>query len=285
VADMRQCPVLPPAVSGLLMPLRVLIGAMDQRDRLPQIELAAGDHVVALVLRHLEPLSAADAQRLRAFAAEHGVQWWLQPGGPQTVHLLDDTGPELDYALPEYGVRLPFKPTDFTQVNHQINTALVSLALKLLDSQPQDRVADLFCGLGNFTLPLATRSASVLGIEGSATLVARASENAAANGLSQRAAFQVANLFELTPDAWQALGHFERVLVDPPREGALAVAQALSSGGPRPARVVYVSCNPATLARDAGVLCHEGGWRLRAAGVVNMFPNTSHVESIAVFEP
>jgi 23S rRNA (uracil1939-C5)-methyltransferase len=294
VADMRQCPVLPPAVSGLLMPLRVLIGAMDQRDRLPQIELAAGDHVVALVLRHLEPLSAADAQRLRAFAAEHGVQWWLQPGGPQTVHLLDDTGPELDYALPEYGVRLPFKPTDFTQVNPAINRVLVHRALRLLAPQPGERVIDWFCGLGNFTLPLARcvgPQGRVLGIEGSETLVQRARDNAALNALSAHTRFEARNLFELAADDLPALGPAERWLIDPPREGAFALVKALAglhaappAGWRPPRRIVYVSCNPATLARDAGLLVHQAGYRCSAAGVVNMFPHTAHVESLAVFD-
>ena len=259
VADMRECHVLPRAVSDLLMPLRALVGSMDARDKLPQIELAMGDGVTALVLRHLEPLSAPDAQRLRAFAAEHGVQWWLQPKGPDTVHLLDEGGPELGYTLPEFGVRMPFKPTDFTQVNHQINTVLVGRALRLLDVQPGERVIDWFCGLGNFTLPLATQAREVLGIEGSEALVERSRQNAARNGLSAKTSFEARNLFELTPDDLVSWGESDRWLVDPPREGAFALAKALSdlAQAPRPGwtpprRIVYVSCNPATLARDAG---------------------------------
>jgi 23S rRNA (uracil1939-C5)-methyltransferase len=290
VADMRECHVLTSDVSALLLPLRELVGGLTIRDRLPQVEVAKGDAVTALVLRVLDPPTEADLAAIRQFARTHEVEIWLQPKGPDTIRIVStpdgvDGPSRLSYRLPDFDLSMPFRPTDFTQVNHQVNATLVSTAIRLLDPQPTDRVADLFCGLGNFTLPLATRSASVLGIEGSATLVARAGDNAAANGLSTRAEFRTANLFELTPGDWQAMGAFDRVLVDPPREGALAVAQALAAPGPRPSRVVYVSCNPATLARDAGILCHEGGWLLRAAGVVNMFPNTSHVESMAVFEP
>ena len=293
VADMDSCEVLPPHVSAMLLPLRELISAMDQRDRLPQIELAVGDEVTALVLRHLEPLSSADTQRLREFGALHRVQWWLQPKGPDTVHRLDSDGPELAYALPEFGVTMPFKPTDFTQVNTQINRVLVSRALRLLEPQRDERVIDWFCGLGNFTLPIATLTREVLGIEGSEALVQRSRENAAHNGLAQKASFAARNLFELAPADLIAFGEAERWLVDPPREGAFALAKALADlhGDPAlapgyraPKRIVYVSCNPATLARDAGLLVHQAGYRCTAAGAVNMFPHTAHVESIAVFD-
>ncbi len=289
VADMAVCPVLPQKVSELLLPLRELIGAMEQRDRLPQIELAAGDTVTALVLRHLEPLSAADAQRLRDFGAEHGVQWWLQPGGPDTVQRLDDTGPVLSYGLPEFGVNMPFKPTDFTQVNPQINRVLVQRAVRLLGVEPGHRVIDWFCGLGNFTLPLATLAREVLGLEGSEALVQRARDNARANGLATNTRFEAQNLFEIGPDDLRRHGEAERWLVDPPREGAFALAKAVADahaagGFVLPGRIVYVSCNPATLARDAGLLVHQGGYRCTAAGVVNMFPHTAHVESMAVFD-
>ncbi len=289
VADMSVCPVLPTHVSALLPALRDLIGGMDQRDRLPQIELAVGDRVTALVLRHLEPLSTADQGRLRAFAAEHGVQWWLQPKGPETVHRLDEGGAPLDYALPEYGVRMPFKPTDFTQVNAQINRVLVDRAVRLLDPQPHERVLDWFCGLGNFTLPLARRAAEVVGLEGSETLVQRARDNAALNGLAAKTGFEARDLFELTPEELRALGTAQRWLVDPPREGAFALAKVLADlsgaeGWTPPQRIVYVSCNPATLARDAGLIVHQAGYRCSAAGVVNMFPHTAHVESLAVFD-
>jgi 23S rRNA (uracil1939-C5)-methyltransferase len=289
VADMSVCPVLPPKVSAMLLPLRELIARMDQRDRLPQIELAAGEGVTALVLRHLEPLTAPDQVRLRAFAALHGVQWWLQPKGPDTVHLLDEGGPLLSYRLPEFGITMPFKPTDFTQVNPQINRVLVEQAVRLLAPEAHEQVIDWFCGLGNFTLPLATRAAGVLGIEGSETLVVRARDNAQANGLAARARFEARNLFEITPADLLAAGQAQRWLVDPPREGAFALAKALAdlqgtSGWAPPRRIVYVSCNPATLARDAGLLVHQAGYRCSLAGVVNMFPHTAHVESMAVFD-
>jgi 23S rRNA (uracil1939-C5)-methyltransferase len=215
IADMRECPVLPPRVSAMLMPLRALVMSMDARESLPQIELAMGDAVIALVLRHLEPLSAADETRLRGFAAEHGVQWWLQPKGPDSVRLLDEGGEALAYALPEFGITMPFKPTDFTQVNPHINRVLVQRAVGLLDVRPSERVVDWFCGLGNFTLPLATRAREVIGIEGSEVLVQRARDNARRNGL--RAEFAVRNLFELTSEALAAEGSADKWLVDPPR--------------------------------------------------------------------
>ena len=289
VADMEVCPVLPAKVSALLLPMRDLIGAMEQRERLPQIELAAGEGVTALVLRHLEPLSASDLQLLRDFAAVHDVQWWLQAKGPDTVRLLDEGGAALSYSLPEFGIHMPFKPTDFTQVNPHINRVLVQRAIRLLDPQADERVIDWFCGLGNFTLPLATRAREVLGIEGSETLVARARANAALNGLSAKTNFAARNLFDLTPDELKALGPAQRWLIDPPREGAFALAKAMaelhgSEGWAPPKRIVYVSCNPATLARDAGLLVHQAGYRCSLAGVVNMFPHTAHVESMAVFD-
>jgi len=301
VADIRECHVVPPHVSDLLLPLRELIGSMDAIETCPQIELACGDDVTALVLRHLEPLSEGDLARLRAFAQAHpGVQWWLQPKGPDTVRLLDEGGPPLAYGLPEFGITMPFKPTDFTQVNPHINRVLVARALRLLAARPDDRVIDWFCGLGNFTLPLATQAREVLGIEGSETLVARSRENCEFN---RRVAspgrafgdvkFLARNLFEITPAQLVADGIAQRWLVDPPREGAFALAKAMADLHQQPElrgawlppqRIVYVSCNPATLARDAGLLVHQAGYRCTAAGVVNMFPHTAHVESIAVFE-
>lgn len=288
VADMQTCLVLPPHVSALLMPLRELIGGMSRPDRMPQIEVAVGDESTVFCLRHLEPLTPDDLDRLRAFGGRHRIDWWLQPKGPETAHPLDPARADvLAYALPAYGLRMHYRPADFTQVNPYINQALIARSLTLLDVQPGDRVADLFCGLGNFSLPLATQGRAVVGIEGSATLVARAREDAARQGLADKAEFTELNLFEVDTDWLRGLGHFDRMLIDPPREGALAVAQALAALAPdeRPRRIVYVSCNPATLARDAGMLCHVGGWTLKAAGAVNMFPHTGHVESIAVFEP
>jgi 23S rRNA (uracil1939-C5)-methyltransferase len=298
VADIRECHVVPPHVSDLLLPLRELIGSMDAIETCPQIELACGDDVTALVLRHLEPLSEGDIAKLREFAKAHPiVQWWLQPKGPDTVKRLDEEGPELSYSLPEFGVTMPFRPTDFTQVNPHINRVLVARALRLLGVQPQHRVIDWFCGLGNFTLPIATLAGEVLGIAGSEALIARSRENYRRNEqLGCRLAttqFVARNLFEMTPEQLVADGMAERWLVDPPREGAFALAKALADLHQQkelrgawvpPSRIVYVSCNPATLARDAGLLVHQAGYRCTAAGVVNMFPHTAHVESIAVFE-
>jgi 23S rRNA (uracil1939-C5)-methyltransferase len=290
VADMSSCEVLPPFLSALLLPLREMVAGMDQRDRLPQIEVAVGAEVTALVLRHLEPLSDADLDRLRQFAARHGVQWWLQPKGPDTAHRLDADGPELAYELPEFGIRMPFKPTDFTQVNHHVNQAMVARALRWLDVRPHERVIDWFCGLGNFTLPLATQAREVLGLEGSETLVQRARDNARLNRVS--AQFGARNLFELTAQDLTDLGAADKWLIDPPREGAFALAKAVaelhaageSAAAVLPRRMVYISCNPATLARDAGLLVHQAGYRCLAAGAINMFPHTAHVESMAVFE-
>jgi 23S rRNA (uracil1939-C5)-methyltransferase len=300
VADIRECHVVPPHVSALLMPLRALIGSMDAIETCPQIELACGDEVTALVLRHLEPLSPGDLAKLRQFAADHpGVQWWLQPKGPDTVKLMDAGGPQLGYTLPEFGITMPFKPTDFTQVNPHINRVLVARAIRLLDAQAHERVIDWFCGLGNFTLPLATRAGQVLGIEGSEALVARSRENYRLNQAQAErplapTEFVARNLFEMTTQQLVEDGRADRWLVDPPREGAFALAKALADleqnpalKGPTwqpPRRIVYVSCNPATLARDAGLLVHQAGYRCVAAGVVNMFPHTAHVESIAVFD-
>lgn len=286
VADMTSCEVLPAKVSALLVPLRRLVESLSLTDRVPQIEVAVGDGVTALVLRHLQPLTQEDEQLLRSFASAHDVQWWLQPKGPETVHLLDADDPrQLSYTMPAFDVRMPFKPTDFTQVNHHINRVLVSRAMALLEPEPAERVLDLFCGLGNFTLPLARRSGEVLGIEGSQALVDRALAAAVANGIDN-ARFDVRNLFEMTPEDLIALGRFDRILIDPPREGAMAVSESLAAleSACRPRRIVYVSCNPATLARDAAILHHKGGYSVLAAGVVNMFPHTGHVESIAVFE-
>jgi 23S rRNA (uracil1939-C5)-methyltransferase len=298
VADMETCSVLPPPVSAMLLPLRELIFGMEARETCPQIELASGDDVTALVLRHLEPLSEGDVARLRAFGLQHGVQWWLQSKGPDTVKRLEEGGPTLSYRLPEFGITMPFKPTDFTQVNPYVNRVLVSRAIRLLDPQKNERVIDWFCGLGNFTLPIATLAGDVLGIEGNETLVARSRENFELNQTDRSApmcstAFVARNLFEMTPDMLVNDRGADKWLVDPPREGAFALAKALADlhqqpelrGEWRPPRrIVYVSCNPATLARDAGLFVHQAGYRCTFAGVVNMFAHTAHVESMAVFE-
>lgn len=283
VADMEGCDVLTPDVSALIRPLRDLIAGLSNSDRIPQIEIAAGERITVLVFRLLEPWNEDDAARVRAFAERHGVQIWEQRKGPETARPfwpLD--APELSYGLPEFGLVMPFRPTEFTQVNAAVNRALVSRALRLLDPRPGERIADLFCGLGNFTLPIARRGADATGIEGSAELVARARENALRNGLAN-AYFSVDNLFEMTPEKFAALGRFDKLLIDPPRSGAIEVVKSLP-GTDAPRRIVYVSCDPATLARDAEVLAHVKGYRLRAAGVANMFPHTAHVESIALFE-
>ena len=293
IADMKSCEILPPAVSRMLVPLRSLIAALSIRDRLPQIELAVGElegkQVIVMVLRVIEPPSEEDKAQLIAFANQWSVHFWLQSKGPDTALPFYPVDSSLAYTLPEFGIGMPFRPTDFTQVNHQINRVLVERALRLLDVQPTDRVADLFCGLGNFTLPLATRAAGVVGIEGSPALTERSLQNARANRLDQKTVFYNRNLFEFSVQDLLSLGRFDRMLIDPPREGAMDVCKAiadLASKDPEasPKRIVYVSCNPATLARDAGVLVHIGGYVLSKAGVVNMFPHTAHVESIAVFD-
>ena len=278
VAEMNECRVLPEAVSRLIPALKDLIGQLSIPDRVPQVEVAVGDEATVLVFRHLLPLTDADRDRLAAFGREHGVHPWLQPGGPDSAHPLEPASPgELYYALPEFGVRIDFRPSEFTQVNLAANRILVSRAVRLLEPRPGERVADLFCGLGNFSLPLASRGAQVVGFEGSAPLVSRARENAARNGLV--AQFEAADLFKSSVNAY---GPFDKMLVDPPRDGAIHVVKSLPPAWPR--RLVYVSCDPGTLARDAGILVHVQGFRLVAAGVVNMFPHTAHVESIAVFE-
>ena len=277
VAEMRECHVLPSGVSDLIVPLRELIENLSIRERLPQVEVAVGDNATALVFRHLEPLTDEDKGLLKDFAGRHGIHAWLQPKGPDSAQPFHPAASELWYELPEFGVRLFFRPTDFTQVNHAVNRLLVSQALRLLDPQPGERIADLFCGLGNFSLPLARRGAEVIGFEGSAQLIERARQNAKANGLVVQ--FEVMNLFEpgLGP-----YGPFQKILIDPPREGAIELVRSLPDDWPR--RIVYVSCDTATLARDAGVLANVKGFRLVAAGVVDMFPHTAHVESVALFE-
>ncbi|MFU2488490.1 23S rRNA (uracil(1939)-C(5))-methyltransferase RlmD [Thauera sp. WH-1] len=284
IVDMRECPVLPARVSALLPRLRELIAGLSIPDRVPQVEIAIGDEATVFVFRNLLPFSRSDEQRIAVFAAAEGIQAWKQPGGPDTATPLDPADdPALHYTLPEFGVRMDFRPTDFTQVNVHINRLLIRRSLQLLDPQPGERIADLFCGLGNFSLPVARRGARVVGVEGSDALVARALANARRNGLDALTEFHAANLFEATEDSVAALGPLDKLLIDPPREGAIAVAKALDRQR-GPARIVYVSCNPATLARDAAVLVREKGYVLRAAGIANMFPQTSHVESIALFE-
>ncbi len=286
IADLGCCFVLPPHVSAMLPRLRVLVEGLSIADRVPQIEMVMGEResgepVTVLVFRHLLPFSDADLEQLQAFGEAEGVDVWLQPGQPETARPLTDGGNELFYSLPEFDVRLAYRPGDFTQVNVHANRLLVRRAVQLLDPRAGERIGDLFCGLGNFALPIARRGATVVGVEGASAMAARATENARANRLD--AVFYTADLFETTGDSFAALGAFDKLLLDPPREGAIAVVKAIAPcSGPR--RIVYVSCNPATLARDAAVLVREKGYVLRGAGIINMFPQTSHVESVALFE-
>lgn len=283
IVDMHTCEVLPPHVAALLMPMRELIPQLSNSDRVPQIELAVGETSTVLVFRLLSPWNEQDSAIVRAFADQHNVHIWVQSKGPDTAvpYYPEDSG-LLQYSLPEFNIVHPFRPTEFTQVNPHINRMLVHRAVKMLAPQPNERIADFFCGLGNFTLPIARSGAQVVGIEGSKGLVARAQENAKFNGLDN-VEYAVDNLFEMTPEKYAALGHFDKLLIDPPRDGANELVKSLPVDNP-PKRIVYISCNPATLARDADTLCHIKGYTLKAAGVANMFPHTAHVESIAVFE-
>ena len=278
IADMRSCEVLPAAVSALLPRLRELVGELSVRERLPQIEVSAGDAATVLVLRLLEPLDDRDREVLRDFWRDTGLHIWVQPRGPDSAIPLYPGDPDpLYYDLPEFAVRIGFGPTDFTQVNPATNRVLVRRVMRLLDPQPGEPIADLFCGVGNFSLPLARLGAKVIGFEGVAGLVEKARRNAQANDLV--AQFEVADLSRSGIDAY---GPFVKILLDPPREGAIEVVKAIREDWPT--RIAYVSCDPATLARDAAVLVHTKGFRLAAAGVVNMFPHTAHVESVALFE-
>jgi 23S rRNA (uracil1939-C5)-methyltransferase len=284
VADMRHCEILTPKIASLLPLLGELNEKFTTRDILPQIEVAVGEHVDVLVLRILQALTPSDEALIRQFADTHQVQFWTQTKGPETVvpfYPLD--APPLSYSLPEFGITMPFAPTEFTQVNSDMNRLMVSRAMRLLAPKANERVADFFCGLGNFTLPIARCGAQVLGIEGSDALVKRAGQNAEYNGLASNTTFQSMNLFEMDEAALAQLGHFDKWLVDPPRDGAIELMRSITPEF-APRRIVYVSCSPSTLARDAEVLVHAKGYTLKAAGVMNMFPQTSHVESIAVFE-
>ncbi|MCC7462588.1 MAG: 23S rRNA (uracil(1939)-C(5))-methyltransferase RlmD [Gammaproteobacteria bacterium] len=283
ITDTEQCHVLAPPAGALLRPLGELLTALTIRERIPQIELAIADAVTVLVLRVLSEPDAADLEQLRAFERRHGVRFYLQPGGPASMRPLSEPAPALSYTLPESGVTLDFEPGDFVQVNAAMNRLLVQRALALLAAPGDARVLDLYCGLGNFTLPLARQAASVVGVEGDAGLIERARANARRNGIDN-VRFHVADL-AVTPDGgapWLA-GGATHLLLDPPRVGAQALLPAVAALQPR--RLVYVSCHPATLARDLGLLVHEHGFKLVAAGVADMFPHTAHVESLAVLEP
>ena len=282
VADVTRCEVLAEPVASLVGTLAELLTGMERRASIPQVEVALSDGERVLVFRVLDPLPETDLEKLRAFEAAHGLRILLQPGGLDTIAPLADGPVDLHYRLDAFDVKLDFGPSDFVQVNAAINQSMVARAVELLDVGPSDRVLDLYCGLGNFTLPLARRASAVVGVEGEAGLIARARANAAANGIAN-AQFHVADLSQAPDKAipWMR-GGFDKVLLDPPRVGAREVLSAVAHLAPR--RVVYISCHTGSLARDLGVLTHELGFSLRAAGVLDMFPHTTHVESIAVLD-
>ncbi|MCE7950846.1 MAG: 23S rRNA (uracil(1939)-C(5))-methyltransferase RlmD [Xanthomonadales bacterium PRO7] len=281
VADIARCEVLIPAVGEHIADIATLIETLDGKRDIPQIEVAIGDDIAALVFRHLHPLSERDQATLIEFAKTHALAIFSQSGGIDSVAPLSLVDAQLTFRLPKYDVELEFKPLDFVQVNAGMNRAMIDHALGLLDPQPADRVLDLFCGLGNFTLPLARRAAQVTGVEGEAGLVRRAGENAQRNGIAN-AQFIAADLAADQRDAPWAKSDYDLLLLDPPRSGAEAVLEYLPRKSTR--RVVYVSCHPGSLARDAGTLVNRHGFMLRAAGAMDMFPHTAHVESIAVFD-
>jgi 23S rRNA (uracil1939-C5)-methyltransferase len=282
VADIRRCEVLVPQVGERIEAISDLLQTLDARQSIAQIEVAAGDTQTALVFRNLQPLEQADLDRLRAFARETGLAVMLQPGGIDSVVPLEPAEIDLHYMLPAHQVRLDFLPLDFVQVNAAMNAAMVDHTLGLLALTPEDRVLDLFSGLGNFTLPMARHAARVTGVEGEHGLVARAMDNARRNDLDGRIDMHVANLAEDQRQAEWARRDYDMILLDPPRSGAEAVLEYLPGRSVR--RVVYVSCHPGSLARDAGILVKRHGFKLRQAGVMDMFPHTGHVESIALFE-
>lgn len=285
VADITRCEVLHPRVGAMIGELSALVSSLSIPARIPQVEVAVGDDTIVLVLRVLSPPDAADRVKLADFERTHAVRWLLQAGRPDQLEALDGTLPDLWYGLPQFGLKLRFEPSDFIQVNGAVNQALIDRVLELLAPDAQSQVLDLFCGLGNFTLPLATRARRVVGIEGEAGLIARARANAEANGLAN-VSFHVGNLAgEDAASRCLSLsqgGGYSHVLVDPPRTGALDVLPALARIRPR--RLAYVSCHPGSLARDLGILVHEHGFSLQAAGIVDMFPHTSHVESVAILD-
>jgi 23S rRNA (uracil1939-C5)-methyltransferase len=281
VADIDTCHVLHPLVGERLTDLRALIDGLSIFDQVPQIEMAMGDEVCVLIFRILSEASEADLQALKSFGEQHQIAIYLQEGGPDTVKPLNGIGVDLSYQLPEFGLTLEFLPSDFTQVNTDINRQMISRTIEMLALDQDDQVLDLFCGLGNFTLPLALKAGKVTGVEGDAGLVARARGNASRNGISN-VDFYTANLYEtLDQEPWLNQ-QFNKALLDPPRSGAQEILTHLPKLGAE--RIVYVSCYPGTLARDAGILVHEHGYRLISAGVMDMFPHTAHVESIALFE-
>jgi len=281
LADIRRCEILLGPLAELPQRLAALVESLAIREQLPQVEVAAGDEATALVLRVLEAPGAEDLGKIAAFGVEHGVQIFLQSGGLDTIRPLRPDYPPLTYAVDDGRVVIEFGPVDFIQINREINRSMVTAAMELLMPEPGDAVLDLFCGLGNFTLPLARRARRAVGVEGAAGLVAKACANAARNGVGN-AAFVMENLFEPIGFGPWSTERYDLVLLDPPRAGASALLAQMAHWRPR--RVVYISCHPGSLARDAGILVGTQGFKLTRAGVMDMFPHTTHVESIAVFE-
>ncbi len=282
LADLSRCEILHPTLGEHLTDFQDLITGLEARETIPQIEVAVGDNATALVVRHMEPLSDSDRTQLLEFAREFNYQLYLQPKGPDTVHCIYPQSPELYYEHPQFNTRVKFAPLDFFQVNQALNRKMVVRALELLAPQPTDTVLDLFCGLGNFTLPLARQAAEVIGVEGDMAMVERARAAAHANDI-HNTDYYACNLMaeDLGREPWLKR-RYDKILLDPPRAGAKEVIAQM--GKLKASRIVYVSCDPATLARDAGELVHTHGYCLVGAGVMDMFPHTSHVESIAVFE-
>jgi 23S rRNA (uracil1939-C5)-methyltransferase len=283
IVDMERCETLKPELSGLLPELSELVSALSINKQVPQIEMSMGDNLVSLIFRVLAELSSADRELLNDFATRHGLQLWLQTGGPDTLHLLDETMPTdpLWYRLPEFDLQLEFGPMDFIQVNQDMNRRMVAQAIELAAPQAGERVLDLFCGIGNFTLPLARVAGQVVGVELDERMVAKGQANAAANELSNVEFFAADLADEDLQPEWWGRG-FDLVVIDPPRAGAREVLPQIARTGA--SRILYVSCHPGSLARDASILCNEFGYSLRSAGAMDMFPQTSHVEAMALFE-
>ncbi|HEX7115002.1 MAG TPA: 23S rRNA (uracil(1939)-C(5))-methyltransferase RlmD [Steroidobacter sp.] len=282
VADIKRCEVLESPVDSLIEPLSELLSSLELRNRIPQIEVAVGDNATALLFRVLDPPGQSDRERLEQFGDAHGVQIYLQPGGYETVTPMRAGTPSLEYRLPEFDVVLEFRPNDFVQVNGELNRLMVARAVQMLAPAPGEHVLDLFCGLGNFSLPLARSGAHIVAVEGDPGLVERARANAERNGLSNTEFFSADLSEESVAEAAWARRQYDKVLLDPPRAGAKEALPVVARSGA--SRVLYISCHPGSLARDAGILVHEHGFTLRAAGVMDMFPHTAHVESAALFE-
>ena len=281
LANVRTCAVLAEPIGSLVDTLGTLVSTLSVAEHVPQIEIAIGEQITVLVLRVMQPPTDEDIEKLRAFGRERQLAFWLQPGGPATAAPIDPMPAPLDYAIPEFDLRMEFQPLDFVQVNAELNQKMIHRAIELLDPTPADRVLDLYCGLGNFTLPIARRAGAVVGVEGDEGLVARARANAERNGLTN-VRFAVADLFKPVADELWSREKYDLILLDPPRAGSVEMLPTIAAMKAR--RIVYVSCHPGSLARDAGLLVREHGYRLVSAGIMNMFPHTAHVESIAVFE-